>query len=217
MKYEGAFPGLSQQLVDGKKVTYVFYGKSDFSNQGRYYVNSINSQGGTAVAIPVDDIHDFIDGWNGLSDSSKASTIGDIVVIGHSNMGSVMFFENGSDASQAISVSGTNKAQTSKTAAKVSELDDISIGGSLFLYTCNSANVNLANKDSNNLAQEFLNMSGIRSVVGYDGSVGYGDWLSFISQQYPARLSNHQPGFYEEAETDPEERQEPLGELIYMD
>lgn len=214
MKYEGAFPGLSSRIVEEGKTTYVFYGEKDFSNQGNYYVNTINANGGKVVAIPVADIRDFINGWNALSDSPE--NIGDVLIIGHSNMASVMFFENGAEPAQAISVSGKNRTGTENTAAKVSDLEDISIGGSLFLYTCNSANMNLA-KQGDNLAEEFLNMDGINSVVGYDGSVGYGDWFSFITQQYPARLSNSQPGFYEEAEQEPNERQEPLGELIYIE
>ena len=41
--------------------------------------------------------------------------------------------------------------------------------------------------------------------------------LSFIAHQYPARFSNSQPDFYNTAKEDSEERQEPLGEFIYID
>ena len=176
---------------DSEKIdTYIMFsnvGGSDFTDAANYQILKARREGKNVKVITVNTKNEFEAAWASLPESAA-----EVYMMFHSN-GKSLIFEEGSPT-EAASVNGQNEED--KPIGNLAELDHKSID-TLYLYACNSGNIDLAEK-GDGIAELMSTITG-GSVIGVDGELAYGAPSAFVSDEYNVffpRLSQDQGGYH---------------------
>jgi len=164
----------------------------------------------------ITEVDRFISEWNDMPAYNERAISG-IYVFTHGN-DRALIFEDGS-STNAISINGRNRAGEAIHA--LTELNEVELHGVVSLFSCNAGHLETyASLPDGNLASALsLRITGNSSVIGYDGNVGFGNFLTArgLSDDYTPRLSNDQEGYYDILATRGARRRPPRGSVQYKD